>query len=90
MCKKKFESVTHIWITGGSEESTIFMKFINCFYFHNLCGPICLKAPPPPQLWEMMLPDILLAVLFADMLENFKMNPHFRWFLFRIVTVEAA
>ncbi len=46
MYKKKSESVTHIWVTGGSEESIIFIKFTKCCYFHYLCGPICPTAPP--------------------------------------------
>jgi hypothetical protein len=34
MCKKKSESVTRIWVTEGSEESIIFIKFLKCCYFH--------------------------------------------------------
>jgi hypothetical protein len=46
-CEKKSESVTHILVTGDSEESLIFVKFMNCCYFHYLYGPICPTAPPP-------------------------------------------
>jgi hypothetical protein len=49
MCKKKSESVAHIWITGGCEESIIFIKFIKCCYFHYLCGPIYPRGLPFPH-----------------------------------------
>jgi hypothetical protein len=28
--------MTHVWVTGGSEESHL-IKFIECYYFHYLC-----------------------------------------------------
>jgi hypothetical protein len=44
-CVKKSESVTHIWVTGGSEESIIILiKLKKYCYFHYLCGPICPTA----------------------------------------------
>ncbi len=48
MCKKKSESVTHIRVTGGSEESIIMIKFIRCCYSHYSVGPFVSKHPPPP------------------------------------------
>jgi hypothetical protein len=47
-CVKKSESVTNIWVTEGSEESIIFIKFTKCCHFHYNCGPICPTAPPLP------------------------------------------
>jgi hypothetical protein len=35
-CLKKSESVTTIWVTGGSEESSINIKFLKCSYSHYL------------------------------------------------------
>jgi hypothetical protein len=52
--------VTHIRVTGGSEESIIFVKFRKCCFFHYLCGPICPTSPPSPhKALEMVLPDVL-------------------------------
>ncbi len=62
-----------VWVTGGSEECLIFIKFTKYCYFHQLCGPICPTLPPPlARLWKMVLPDILCYYLFTDMLEKFE------------------
>jgi hypothetical protein len=42
---KKPESVTYVWITGGSEESINYSEFIKCCNLHYHCGPICSTAP---------------------------------------------
>ncbi len=80
MCKKKSGSV---WVPGGSEESKIFIKFINCCYLHYLFGPICPTIPPSPtRLWKIVLPDVLRCH-FVQMPQTLRhvQNPHFQTIL---------
>jgi hypothetical protein len=75
-CIKKSGDVTHIWITGGSDESNIFIKFIKSCCFHNLCGPIC---PPPQGLRKRCCRTFCVADSFTDVPEQFwrhMQNPH--------------
>ncbi len=58
-CVKTSESVTYIWVTGGSKESRFYIKFIQCCYSHYLCDPYVSHSPPNPHAAEMVLPDIL-------------------------------
>jgi hypothetical protein len=54
---KKSESVTHIWVTGGGEESRN-MKFLKCCDTSLPLCPLCVPKPPH-KLQKMMLPDVL-------------------------------
>jgi hypothetical protein len=48
----KSKSATHFWVTGGSAESIIHIKFLNCCCSHKLCGHMCPTALPTPQAAE--------------------------------------
>jgi hypothetical protein len=59
-CVKKFENVTYVWITRGSEESIIFIKFQTCCYCISTTsvGQFA-TVPRPPKLQKMMSQDVL-------------------------------
>jgi hypothetical protein len=60
-CVKKSESVTNICVTGGSEESIIYIIFLKCCYSHSSVVTWVSFAPPPPhpRLQKMVLSDVL-------------------------------
>ncbi len=73
-CTKKSEIIINICVTGGSEKSIIYIQFLRCCYSHKLCEHIVSHSPAPPPhpwFWEIMLLDVLLAVLFTDMVGHF-------------------
>jgi hypothetical protein len=57
--KQKSESVIHIWVTEGSEESIIFIKFTNVAISTTFVGQFVPQHLPPTRLWKMVLPDVL-------------------------------
>jgi hypothetical protein len=64
-CERMFDSVTYIWVTGGSEGSLIFNKFLMC------CRANLSHRPPPPSLKKMGCWKFCAAILFTDKIDQF-------------------
>jgi hypothetical protein len=60
MCKKKSESVTHIWVTEGGENLLLSSNSQSVAISTTSVGQFVLQHPAPPtRLWKMVLPDVL-------------------------------
>jgi hypothetical protein len=67
-CVKKSESVNNIRVTGGSEESSIDIKFPSCCYPHYLYDTLCVTQCPPPRMLcrKWCCQTFCIPVLFTD------------------------